>query len=111
MDSSGPALPIRFGIFEIDVQAGELLREGIGVKLQNQPFQVLMMLLERPGGVVTREALQERLWPGSTFGDFDQGLNKAINGLRAALADSARDRVSSRPFRSAGIASSPRWYT
>lgn len=90
MDSSGPALPIRFGIFEIDVQAGELLREGIGVKLQNQPFQVLMMLLERPGGVVTREALQERLWPGSTFGDFDQGLNKAINGLRAALADSAR---------------------
>jgi DNA-binding winged helix-turn-helix (wHTH) protein len=67
-----------------------LLREGAKVKLQDQPFQALVLLLERPGEVVTREELRKRLWPGNTFVDFDRGLNKAINGLRVALRDPAK---------------------
>src|SRR5258708_600036 len=81
--------PIRFGIFEVDLQAGELRRQGFKVKLQEQPFQVLTMLLERPGEVVTREKLQNKLWPTDTFVDFDRGLNRAINKLREALLDDA----------------------
>ncbi len=81
--------PIRFGIFEVDLQTAELRRRGIKVKLQEQPFQVLMMLLERPGEVVTREELQKKLWPADTFVDFERGLNRAINKLREALADDA----------------------
>lgn len=80
---------IRFGIYEADVRAGELLRDGVKVKLQEQPFQVLLVLLERPGEVVTREDLRERLWPADTFVDFDHSLNTAINKLREALRDSA----------------------
>src|SRR2546425_2139112 len=82
-------LPIRFGIFEVDLQAGELRRQGYKVKLQEQPFQVLVMLLERPGEVVTREELQKKLWPADTFVDFERGLNRAINKLREALGDDA----------------------
>src|SRR5882762_337479 len=82
-------LPIRFGIFQGDLQAGELRRQGYKVKLQEQPFQVLTMLLERPGEVVTREALQKKLWPADTFVDFERGLNRAINKLREALVDDA----------------------
>src|SRR5437870_11978303 len=82
-------LPIRFGIFEVDLQAGELRRQGYKVKLQEQPFQVLVMLLERPGEVVTREELQKKLWPADTFVDFERGLNRAINKLREALGDEA----------------------
>ena len=82
-------LPIRFGIFEVDLQAGELRRQGYKVKLQDQPFQVLVMLLERPGEVVTREELQKKLWPADTFVDFERGLNRAINNLREALGDDA----------------------
>src|SRR6266567_1005917 len=81
--------PIRFGIFEVDLQAGELRRHGSKVKLQEQPFQVLTMLLERPGEFVTREELQKRLWPADTFVDFERGLNRAINKLREALVDDA----------------------
>jgi DNA-binding winged helix-turn-helix (wHTH) protein len=81
--------PIRFGIFEVDLEAGELRRRGSKVKLQEQPFQVLMMLLERPGEVVTREELQKRLWTADTFVDFERGLNRAINKLREALVDDA----------------------
>jgi Tol biopolymer transport system component/DNA-binding winged helix-turn-helix (wHTH) protein len=81
--------PIRFGVFEVDLQAGELRRQGIKVKLQDQPFQVLTMLLERSGEVVTREELQKKLWPADTFVDFERGLNRAINKLREALADDA----------------------
>ena len=81
--------PIRFGIFEVDLQAGELRRQGFKVKLQEQPFQVLVMLLERPGEVVTREELQKKLWPADTFVDFERGLNRAINKLREALVDDA----------------------
>jgi DNA-binding winged helix-turn-helix (wHTH) protein len=79
----------RFGIYEADVRAGELLREGSKIKLQEQPFQVLLVLLERAGEVVTREELRERLWPSDTFVDFDHSLNTAINKLRDALRDAA----------------------
>jgi DNA-binding winged helix-turn-helix (wHTH) protein/Tol biopolymer transport system component len=80
---------MRFGIFEIDPRAGELRRNGIKVKLQEQPFQVLAMLLERPGELVGREELQRRLWPADTFVDFDHSLNAAVKRLRDALGDSA----------------------
>ena len=78
-----------FGVFELDLRAGELRKHGLLVRLQQQPFQVLTMLLEHPGEVVTREELQKKLWPANTFVDFDHGLNKAINKIRDALGDSA----------------------
>lgn len=80
---------IRFGEFELDRAAGELRKNDRRIPIQEQPFQVLAALLERPGEVVTREYLRERLWPGQPFVDFDQGLNTAINKLRDALGDSA----------------------
>jgi TolB-like protein/Tfp pilus assembly protein PilF len=80
---------IRFGVFEVDRRAGELRRQGIKVKLQEQPLQVLSILLENPGAVVTREELQQRIWPSDTFVDFDHGLYNAIRRLREALGDSA----------------------
>ncbi|MGI8771212.1 MAG: winged helix-turn-helix domain-containing tetratricopeptide repeat protein [Acidobacteriaceae bacterium] len=80
---------IRFGLFEVDARSGELRRKGSKVDLQDQPFQALVLLLERPGEVVTREELSKRLWPENTFVDFDRGLNKAINKLRVALRDNA----------------------
>jgi len=80
---------IRFGLFEADLSAGELRRQGRNVKLQEQPFQVLAVLLRRPGEVVTREELQRELWPADTFVEFDQGLNTAIKKIRQALGDSA----------------------
>jgi TolB-like protein/DNA-binding winged helix-turn-helix (wHTH) protein/Flp pilus assembly protein TadD len=85
------AAQIRFGAFEVDLRAGELRRKGLKVKLQEQPFQVLAMLLEHVGGVVTREELQTKLWPADTVVDFDHGLNKAINKIRKALGDSAEN--------------------
>jgi TolB-like protein/DNA-binding winged helix-turn-helix (wHTH) protein/Flp pilus assembly protein TadD len=81
--------PIRFGIFELDLRAGELRKNGLRVRLQEQPFQVLAMLVEHPGEVVGREELQKKLWPADTFVDFDHGLNKVINKIREALGDSA----------------------
>jgi TolB-like protein/DNA-binding winged helix-turn-helix (wHTH) protein/Tfp pilus assembly protein PilF len=81
--------PIRFGIFEVDLQAGELRRQGVKVKLQQQPFEILAMLLECPGEVLTREELRKRLWPTDTFVDFDRGLNRATNRLRDSLGDEA----------------------
>ena len=78
-----------FGIFEVDLRAGELRKRGLRVRLQQQPFQVLAMLLEHHGQVVGREDLQKKLWPADTFVDFDHGLNKAINKIREALGDSA----------------------
>ena len=80
---------IRFGIFEVNLDSGELRRSGVKVKLQGQPLQALLMLLERPGEVMKRDELQKRLWPSDTFGDFDRGLNRAINRLREALGDDA----------------------
>jgi DNA-binding winged helix-turn-helix (wHTH) protein/Tol biopolymer transport system component len=81
----------RFGVFELDLRAGELRRNGMRVKLQEQPFQVLALLLEQPGEVVTREDLRNRLWPADTFVDFDHSLNAAIKRLRNALGDSAEN--------------------
>jgi TolB-like protein/DNA-binding winged helix-turn-helix (wHTH) protein/Tfp pilus assembly protein PilF len=80
-----------FGVFEIDIPAGELRKHGLRIRLQEQPFQVLAILLEHPGGVVTREELQKKLWPADTFVDFDHGLNKAISKIREALNDSAEN--------------------
>jgi DNA-binding winged helix-turn-helix (wHTH) protein len=87
-DSEFPAI-VRFDVFEIDLQAGELRKEGRKVKVQEQPFRVLSLLLQRPGQVVTREELREQLWPADTFVDFDHGLNSAVARLREALRDSA----------------------
>ena len=81
----------RFGVFELDLRAAELRRNGIKVKLQEQPFQVLAELLDRPGQVVTREELRNRLWPADTYVDFDHSLNAAIRRLRDALGDSAEN--------------------
>lgn len=81
----------RFGAFEIDLRTGELRKHGIKIKLQDQPFQVLQLLLERPGEIVTREELRSKLWSDNTFVDFDVGLNTAIKRLRDALGDSAEN--------------------
>ena len=78
-----------FGAFEVDWEAGEVRKHGIRLKLQEQPFQVLALLLRRPGQVVTREELRTQLWSADTFVDFEHGLNSAINKLREALGDSA----------------------
>jgi len=82
---------VRFGLFELDLQVRELRKSGIKIKLQDQPFQILAMLLERPGEIVTREALQRRLWPEDTFVDFDLSLNSAVRKLRQALADDSEN--------------------
>jgi eukaryotic-like serine/threonine-protein kinase len=82
---------MRFGAFEVDLRSGELRKHGIRLKLQQQPFQVLALMLERPGEVVTREELHQKLWPADTFVDFDTGLNSAIKKLRDALSDSAEE--------------------
>ena len=90
MSSNGTRM-IQFGVFEVDLHAGDLRRNGSRVKLQEQPFQILTLLLERPGEVVTREELQGRLWPADTFVDFDHSLNAAVRRLRDALGDSAEN--------------------
>src|SRR5437764_544747 len=87
--SSRFSSPVRFGLFEAEIQTGELRKQGFKVKLQEQPFQVLVMLLERPGEVVTRDELKRSLWPADTYVDFEGGLNRAINRLREALGDDA----------------------
>jgi cholera toxin transcriptional activator len=79
----------RFGVFELDLVAGELRKNGVKMRLQGQPFQVLALLLERAGDVVTREELRQKLWPSDTFVDFDHSVNTAINKVREALGDSA----------------------
>ena len=83
-----PAL-LRFGIFEVDLRSRELRKQGVRIKLQEQPFHILTVLLQRPGEVVTREELRSQNWPADTFVDFDNSLNTAINKLREALGDSA----------------------
>jgi TolB-like protein/DNA-binding winged helix-turn-helix (wHTH) protein/Tfp pilus assembly protein PilF len=80
---------LRFGVFEMDLPAGELRKHGLKIRIQEQPFQVLAMLVQNAGKVVTREDRQKKLWPADTFVDFDHGLNKAINKIREALSDSA----------------------
>ena len=91
MLSSAPSVPrkLSFGVFELDLRAGELRRKGAKVKLQEQPFQILAILLEHPGEVVTREELQARVWPGDNYGDFEHSISMAVKRLREALDDSA----------------------
>jgi DNA-binding winged helix-turn-helix (wHTH) protein len=86
-----PSGIVRFGVFEVDLRAEELRKSGLKLRLRGQAFQVLGMLLEHPGKVVTREELQQRLWPEGTFVDFDHGLNTAINKIREVLGDSAEN--------------------
>ena len=94
----------RFGAFEVNEATGELRKQGIRIKLHSQPFQILVMLLERPSELVTREEMRQRLWGEDTFVDFDHGLNTAVNKLREALGDLASqprhvETVSSRGYR------------
>ena len=86
-----PRRVVQFGVYELDFGTGELRKAGLKIKLQDQPFQVLAMLLERPGELVSREELLSRLWPSGTFVDFDHGLNVAVKKLRQALNDSAEN--------------------
>src|SRR5215469_1512262 len=82
---------IRFGVFELHTRTGELRSKRSRVKLQEQPLQVLLAVLEKPGEVITREELRARLWPTDTFVDFDHGLNAAVRRLRDALGDTAEN--------------------
>ncbi|MCI0621106.1 MAG: winged helix-turn-helix domain-containing protein, partial [Acidobacteria bacterium] len=91
METTARARRARFGDFEADLRSGELHKHGIRLKLQDQPFQVLVLLLERPGDLVTREELRQKLWPVETFVDFDTGLNNAVKKLRDVLGDSAEE--------------------
>ena len=79
---------LRFGAFELDLRVGELHKQGLRVKLQEQPFRVLAILIRRPGELVTREEFRSQIWPADTFVDFDNSLNTSINKLREALGDS-----------------------
>src|SRR6185369_7101915 len=104
-----PVTRYRFDDFEADLRAAELRRRGIRLKLQLQPFQVLVALLERPKDVVTREELRQRLWPQDTFVDFDHGLNTAMVKLRDVLGDSASkpkfiETIAKRGYRFLGTA-------
>jgi len=89
MTGTRPARRYRFGVFEVDSATGELRRRGLRVKLHAQPLQVLLMLLERPGKILTREEICRELWPDGTFVDYEHGVNSAVNRLREALGDKA----------------------
>jgi len=98
---------VRFDVYELNMRAAELRKQGALVKLQEQPFQILEILLERPGQVVTREELRQKIWPSDTFVDFDHGINNAIKRLRVALSDSAEkpryiETVANRGYRFIG---------
>src|SRR5215472_9795266 len=80
---------LRFGVFEVDPKAGELRKHGLRMRLPEQPFQILTLLLEKPGEIITRDELRSRLWQGDTFVDFDHGLNNAVMKLREVLGDSS----------------------
>jgi len=90
-DSSRPPQPARFGVFEVDFARGELRKHGMRLKLQEKPFQILLVLLERPGEIVTREELRAKVWGPSTYLDFERSLNIAINKLRAVLGDESQN--------------------
>jgi DNA-binding winged helix-turn-helix (wHTH) protein/tetratricopeptide (TPR) repeat protein len=89
--SAGQKTVFRFGLFEADPESGELLKQGEHLRLQDQPFRMLILLLERPGEVISREELREKLWPENTFVEFDNGLNVAAKKIRDALSDSAEN--------------------
>ena len=103
-----PRRIVRFGVFEVDSKAGEVRKHGRRLRLQEKPFHVLEALLEQPGEVVSREELRARLWPADTFVDFDNGLNNAVNKVRAALGDSAACRSTWKPSGAGATGSSPR---
>ena len=89
MEASSHHRVVRFGVFEVELETAELRKRGVRLRLEEQPFHILSLLLERPGELITREQLREQLWPAGTFVDFDRSLNKAISKLRLALGDSA----------------------
>lgn len=89
MGASGESARFRFGVYEADLAAGELRRQGMRVKLHAQPFALLGLLLRRPGEVLTREEICRELWPDGTFVDYEHGVNSAVNRLREALGDKA----------------------
>jgi DNA-binding winged helix-turn-helix (wHTH) protein len=89
MTDTEPARRYRFGTFEADAATGELRKQGTRIKLNAQPFQVLLMLLERPGVLLTREEISQALWPDGTFVDYEHGVNAAVNRIREALGDAA----------------------
>ena len=93
MRAPAPSKRYRFGLFEADPASGELLRKGVRVRVQDQPFRLLTILLERPGEVVSREELREKLWPADTYVEFDGSLKAALKRLRAALGDSAENPI------------------
>src|SRR6185503_19903755 len=90
MQGEGSALQlVCFGVFEVDLKAGELRKKGVRIRLQEQPLQVLALLLQQPGQIVRREEFRQRLWNGGVIVDFDHSLNTTINKLREALGDSS----------------------
>jgi cholera toxin transcriptional activator len=91
MVTAKPPRIVRFGVYEIDLNNTKMRKHGLRIRIQDQPFQVLSALLERRGGVVTRDELVRHLWPEGTFVDFDRGLNAAVNRLRQTLSDSAEN--------------------
>ena len=99
---------IRFGVFELDTNSGELRKAGMRVRLQGQPLQVLVILLERGGEVVTREEVRSRIWPSQSFGDTDHALNKAIARIREALGDFACRAIYRKRCTPSAIIAAPR---
>jgi len=99
----------RFGPFEVDLHTHELWKFGTRIRLVGQPFEILAVLLSRPGELVTREELRTRLWPADTFVDFNHGLNAAVNKLREALSDSAENPRYIETLPRRGYLSSRRW--
>src|ERR1700747_1955740 len=91
MESPPPNSVVRFGTYEVSLQSGEVRKAGLRIRVQQQPLKLLEILLERPGEVVTREALRSGVWSDEIFGDFDQAVNIAIGKLRSALGDSAEN--------------------
>jgi cholera toxin transcriptional activator len=91
MTDPSQARRYRFGVFEADAATGELRKQGIRIKVNVQPFQVLLMLLDRPGELLTREEISRELWPDGTFVDYEHGVNSAVNRIREALGDTARN--------------------
>src|SRR5215831_6387600 len=111
-NSAGDLKPIRFGTFELAADAGELRKEGLKIRLQEQPLRVLQMLLANPSRLVSRDELRKALWPSNSYVDFDQGLNRAINKLREALDDSAEsprfiETIAKRGYRFIGDSHTP----
>lgn len=93
MEASVPRRVCRFGLFQIDSDDGKLLRQGVAVKLQEQPLRVLCLLLERPGEVLSRDEMRQSLWPEGTYVEFDGSLNAALKRLRFALGDGADNPI------------------